>query len=140
MGNLIDVNQLAFLLGVTPRWIQRLVDEHGMPRSEHGMYDSIRCVQWYCGWLRSQAKGTVQDHKARKERAEADLKELDLARKRGEVAEVAKMQRHFVSLIRASQTRLLPLATRLAPQFARETSAARIKKSSKTSSMAHSRN
>lgn len=134
---MIDVHQLAFLFGIGERWVQRLADEHGMPREEHGLYDPIRCTQWYTAFLRAQMKSANFDQKARLTRANADLRELELARRRGELVEARKVSRLVADFVLASKARLLGLPDKLAARLAAEKRPAGIKKNCRRSCSPH---
>jgi phage terminase Nu1 subunit (DNA packaging protein) len=54
---------------------------------------------------------------ARKTRAEADLKELQLARERGEVAAIADVERVLAGANKSIQTLILALPSSLTPQL-----------------------
>src|SRR2546429_660544 len=94
--SMVNVERVADALNVTPQRVQQLVKE-GMPREKRGEYDPIKCMLWYIRYLQAQisrlspnvdlAGGEADDE--RKERlrllrADADLREIELARERGE--------------------------------------------------------
>ncbi len=137
MSKLIDVHQLAFLFGITDRWVQRMADEHGMPREEHGMYDPIRCTQWYTNFLRAQMKSANFDQKARLTKATADMRELELARRRGELVEARVVERVVADFVLASKARLLGLPDKLAARLAAEKRPAGVKKSCRRNCSPH---
>lgn len=134
MSQLIDVNQLAYLFGISSRWVQRLAEEHGMPREDRGLYDPIRCTQWYTAWLRQRAKTAADSQKDRLTKANADLRELELARASGRLAEVDKIGRGVADLVHAAKARLRAIPTKAAAVLAREKSPARVKKNWRTKS------
>jgi phage terminase Nu1 subunit (DNA packaging protein) len=59
-------HRLAAFFGVTPRWISRLTNEHGMPQLERGRYDLLAASKFYLKYLarviaaRDGGDGTVQ--------------------------------------------------------------------------------
>jgi phage terminase Nu1 subunit (DNA packaging protein) len=137
--NLIGLDQLAYLLNLTPRWINRLVKEQGMPRVAPGHYDLVECVQWYIEFIRRQSKGSDQPESFNQERAALTranrrLRELDLAKKRGELLEVSLVRQAVGDLVHAAKAHLLGLPSSLADILAREKSPAKVKKNSKTRS------
>jgi len=79
---LITLNQIADLLLVEPRWINRLVKERGFPKEGHGQYDLKECVNWYVRFLKEENKNKnntegYSEAKARKEIALANKQELE---------------------------------------------------------------
>lgn len=87
MAKYASLDQIATLLNVTPRWINRLSKESGFPKEGRGQYDVVKCVHWYIDFLHGEidkAKaggGKMIDFTTRKERAIAEMKELELAEK-----------------------------------------------------------
>ena len=88
------VGVIAYCLDLTPRRVQQLADEGHFPRAGRGAYPLAEVVRAYVGLLRSEidrAPSTPDEKeaKARKTTAEAGLAEIELAKARGEVAEIA---------------------------------------------------
>lgn len=88
----VDVGTLAALLDLTDRRIHQLVREGVLPKAGRGKYPVADCVQAYVGYWQRQAEEraaqVVIDYKAvraRKVQAEAELKELELGLRRGEL-------------------------------------------------------
>jgi hypothetical protein len=79
--------QVANVLNITPRWLNRLVKEYGMPRIAHGEYDLVKCVHWYIDYLKKQIEEaraggeSLTDAKLRLTRKNADLREIELQEK-----------------------------------------------------------
>jgi phage terminase Nu1 subunit (DNA packaging protein) len=128
MSNLLDVKQVAALFDVSTRWVQRLVDEHDMPRAERGQYDAVTVVRWYIRFLKKEATESDTHQRTRLQRANADLRELDLAKRRGELVEVETIKNAVTDLILASKARLLSIPTKMAASLARTSKPANIKK------------
>jgi hypothetical protein len=68
------------------------------------------------------------DAQARKERALADLREIEAARARREYVNLSEVKRGLIGLIIASKTRLLAMGAKLAPELAVETEAGKCQK------------
>lgn len=80
---------------LTPMRITQLVKE-GMPKSDRGEYDPVRCMFWYIGKLRGHVEhkegedGTsTQGERKRLIKAQADREELELAKARSEIISIA---------------------------------------------------
>jgi len=86
------LEQIAMLLKVTPRWINRLVREQGFPRESHGKYDIIKCVHWRIDDLEKRIQelqgGTLRSSKERKELALAQKAEYQLGLLKKELMKV----------------------------------------------------
>lgn len=71
-------------------------------------------------------RDTYFAHKARRELVEAQLAELELAEKRGELVRRADVERETFSMMRALRDRMLGVADRIAAQVAAEGDAAKV--------------
>jgi phage terminase Nu1 subunit (DNA packaging protein) len=113
-------------------YIHRLVKE-GMPQQARGKYDLGKCMLWYIRYLQAQlsrlspnvdmAGGEVDNE--RKERirllrADAELRELELARERGEFMALTDVGKIVTDLIVMTKARILAVASRVAPQLVGE--------------------
>lgn len=126
---------VAQALNITQRRVEQLAKE-GMPRSGRGRYDLGACLLWYVRYLqkaleaRSPRTNTganggdaeFGDAKLRIASADAQLKELELARQRAEVVDVetaarlwddsvTKMRARMVASINATAVRCVGLKT-----------------------------
>ncbi|WP_299077873.1 hypothetical protein [uncultured Paraglaciecola sp.] len=82
-----SVDIVSDYLGITPRRIQQLENSRGNLRLERGLYDLKGVVRAYCdqlGLMLSTSGGTKKD-RDRIERAKAEMAELDLAERVGEL-------------------------------------------------------
>ncbi|RYH04119.1 terminase small subunit, Nu1 [Salipiger sp. IMCC34102] len=85
------VATIAKLLRLTERRVQQLSKEGVIPKAERGRYDLVTAVQGYIGYLQERAAGAGDGdnainyaaEKARRMRAEADLKEMAVLQLRG---------------------------------------------------------
>ncbi len=79
------VKTIANLLMLTPRRVQYLVQEGVIPKPSRGEYPLVGSIQGYIHYLQSQlAKGAKKlDEDARLKTAQANLRELELEKARG---------------------------------------------------------
>ena len=115
------LEQIAHLLNLSERMVNLHVKQHGMPRIDRGQYDIVACVHWYIEYLQKLIKDarrgdeTEQQARARLTRATADLRELELAKAKGELIEVDQAKSLWERLIVSFKTRMLGIPTK-APQ------------------------
>jgi phage terminase Nu1 subunit (DNA packaging protein) len=132
----LTVVDVAELLGVTDRGVRKWIKEKGLPAKSDPrgfILDWPGVLQWYVEYRMAENPGTggtrrpetdpdapletFDEAMARKTRAEADLKELQLARERGEVAAIADVERVLASANKSIQTLILALPASLTPQL-----------------------
>lgn len=129
---LIKVDAVARFLGLDQRRIQQLVNE-GMPRAKRGRYDLSRCAHWYIRYLQNAVEkravsgtdGEVVTERAQRLRllkADADMKEIQLARERGQLVAIMDVEREMSNLVLSTKARVLAVAPRVAPELVGETS------------------
>jgi phage terminase Nu1 subunit (DNA packaging protein) len=91
----VEVQQLTRFLNLSERRICQLVKE-GMPKEARGQYDPIKCAARYIRYLQNalekKAVPTLdggfageREERVRLIRADADLKEIELAKERGQL-------------------------------------------------------
>jgi phage terminase Nu1 subunit (DNA packaging protein) len=144
---LVDVKHVAKALNLTPRRVQQLVPE-GLPKELRGKYDLGKCMLWYIRYLQAalekksspMASGEyagLKDERIRGLRADAELKEIQLAEKRGTLVSLADARIAIADMVHMTKARMLSIAPRLAPDVMGETSRvmvqAKIEKSIKES-------
>lgn len=131
-GRTID---LANLFGISERRIQQLVKE-GLPRDGRGKFDFVKSVKWYTRYLRAalerkavptgsgDSKVYVGEREARIREitATADLKELELAEKRGELVAIHDVEHVLADLVLTTKGQIMAIPPRLAPDLVGETS------------------
>jgi phage terminase Nu1 subunit (DNA packaging protein) len=127
---LVSVEQLAGEFQRTPRYVQQLA-KAGMPKAAHGQYDLELCKSWYIGFLQrkiSQREGDVDDNgderegtynvdreQARLTRAKADIAEIELTERRGEVIPIKVFEDTLGRMVTQARQQLLQLPGRAAP-------------------------
>jgi hypothetical protein len=132
---IVDVERVANALNLTRQRVAQLVKE-GLPREKRGEYDPVKCMLWYIRYLQAQvsrlspnvaSQGGELDSE-RKERigllrAERELKELELARERGEYMALDDVEKTMTDLVVVTRARILTVANRVAPQLVGESQA-----------------
>jgi phage terminase Nu1 subunit (DNA packaging protein) len=124
MATLVNVEKLAKAFNRDTRRIQQLVKE-GMPRQARGQYDLGACMLWYIRYLQDLVEKKsanvgggeflgLNDQRVRGLRADAELKEMELALKRGQTAKLADVRAALSDLVLMTKARLLAVPPRLA--------------------------
>jgi excisionase family DNA binding protein len=135
----LTVAEVAELLGVTDRWVRNWIKDKGLPvKGPAGSrtLDWPVTLKWYVAYQVEQNGGSggtrkpgtdpngpevpLEDYEqalARKTRAEADLKELQLARERGEAASIADVEKALTSANAATKKLIQALPSVLSTQL-----------------------
>lgn len=132
----MSVVDVAELLGVTDRGVRKWIKEEGLPAisDPRGFtLDWPSVLRWYVEYKISKRAGTggtnapgspgtppaetTEQALCRRTIAEADLKELQLARESGQVASIADVARILAGANKSIQTLLLSLPTALTPRL-----------------------
>lgn len=132
----LSVSDVAELLSLTPRQVRNLIQDKGLPAKSDPRgftLDWPTALEWYVGYRSAQKGGnggnlrpgsapeepeeTYEEALARKTRAKADLKELQLAHERGEVAAIADVERVLTGANKSIQTRILAIPASLATRL-----------------------
>jgi phage terminase Nu1 subunit (DNA packaging protein) len=122
----VDVGKVARALNLTPQRVQQLVKE-GLPRETRGRYDPIKCMMFYVRYLQRvlEKKSTPtldgsfvgeRVERIRLLRAQADLREMELARERSLVIPVEDYERTLANFILVTTARVMAIAPRIAPE------------------------
>ena len=123
----VDVGKVANVLNLTEQRVQQLVKD-GLPREARGRYDPEKCLRWYVRYLQAALKkksvptsegGYVgeREERIRLLRADADLREIELARERSQLVAIADVETAMTDLVITTRARLMALAPRLAPEL-----------------------
>jgi phage terminase Nu1 subunit (DNA packaging protein) len=129
---IVDVTKVASFLNLDERRIQQLVKE-GMPREARGQYDPIKCAYFYIRYLQEALErkavptldgGFVgeREERVRLLRAEADLKEIELAKERGQLVAIQDVEMAMTDLVLTTKARIMAIPPRLAPELGGEAS------------------
>jgi phage terminase Nu1 subunit (DNA packaging protein) len=128
----VDVAKVASALNLTEQRVQQLVKE-GLPRETRGQYDPVKCMLWYIRYLQNALEkkavptldgGFVgeREERVRLLRADADLKEMELAKERGLLVALPDIEKMITDLVLTTKARIMAIAPRLAPELVGETS------------------
>ena len=114
------VATIAKLLMISERRVQQLSQEGVIPKAERGRYELAPAVQGYIRFLQERSLRSdaqpIDYHaeKARLTRAQADTAEIELARARAEVVNVAQVERNLANLFAEVRTNLRNIPARVA--------------------------
>ena len=114
-----SVEKVAHELKLTTRRVRQLV-EIGMPRNARGKYDLYQCVKWYARHVQESMRRREFSRGKERERltkVKADLGELELAEKRGQLIPVSYYRELVTTLCTSIRQRFLILPSRIAPQL-----------------------
>jgi len=107
--------------------------KEGMPKEGRGQYDPVKCMLWYIRYLQNALQkksvptlegGFVgeREERVRLLRADADLREIELAKERGQLIALADVEKTMTDLVLTAKARIMAIAPRLAPELVGETS------------------
>lgn len=117
----VTAEQLGAILGVTARWVREQAEAGTFPRLARGRYALGRSIRTYVASLKARERPTeVTDDKARLEKGRADRMELMVAEKRGQLRDVATVERAVEEFIRTERANLLALPAQFADTTAAE--------------------
>lgn len=129
---LLNVKKIAQALNLTPQRVQQLTHE-GLPREKRGEYDGLKCMLWYIRYLQAalekksvpMSDGSYageREERIRLLRAEAELKEIELAKQRGQLVTIEDVEHEWTNLVLMTKARIMVVAPRLAPELVGENS------------------
>src|SRR5208283_251688 len=130
---IVRIKELAAILNLTPSRIHQLVQE-GLPKTRRAKYDRDECAGFYIRYLQAlvEKRANLEDggkifagereERLRLLRANADLREIELARERADLVAIDEVEREMADLIRTSKARVMSIAPRLASELLGETS------------------
>lgn len=120
-GQVVGLGEFAKLIGRTENYVREAIG-NGMPvvqRGDRGTSWQIEtgpAIWWMIQWAVLQANGAerlrVRDPKTRKEMAQAELAEMNVALRRGELAPVAVMRAGLEAAVARARARLLSIPTK----------------------------
>jgi phage terminase Nu1 subunit (DNA packaging protein) len=126
----VSREELAKIFRVTPRWINRLVTEHGMPQEAHGRFDLAGCLLWHMRYLQGivarrdggdddaarELRLELRRERVRRERALADAAEMDNGERRGNLLSLDLYKATLGNAFATVRARLLLVPQRVGPQ------------------------
>ncbi len=129
---IVDVTKVASALNLEARRVQQLV-KLGMPRKSRGRYDPVKCMLWYILYLQNALEkravptldaGFVgeREERIRLLRADADLREMQLAKERGMFIALRDIESTLADLVLMTKGQIMAIPPRLASELVGETS------------------
>jgi excisionase family DNA binding protein len=137
----LTVEETADLLNVTSKTVRNWINQRGLPAKQDGRGKTLdwqRTLEWYVQYRINgdgangndgnqvpptdtaefpQDQENLEQATTRKTIAEANLKELQLAEKRGQVVAVADVERNIAAVSKAIQQKILAIPSRLSPRL-----------------------
>lgn len=126
-GNIVGLGEFARIIGRTENYVRECITD-GMPVSTRGdrgtswQIETGPAIWWLMQREATRARGDDQkarhDPKVRREFAQAELAEMNVAVRRGELAPVALLRDALEAAAARVRARLLSMPTKLAPVVA----------------------
>jgi phage terminase Nu1 subunit (DNA packaging protein) len=131
-ARIVSAETLAVFLNLMKQRVHQLVAE-GLPRKLRGKYDLDECARFYIRYLQAAIEkkaipleagvmATEQQERVRSMRAIADLREIELAEKRGHLVAIDDVERELTELVATTKARIMSVPARLAGELLGETS------------------
>jgi phage terminase Nu1 subunit (DNA packaging protein) len=122
----VGPEKIAQALNLTKSRVHQLVHE-GLPKEGRGQFDPVKCMLWYIRYLQNALEkksvpalegGFVGERQERVRliRADADLREMELASQRSSVISVADYERTLAVVIETTRAQVMAIAPRAAPE------------------------
>lgn len=117
------IAEVAKHIGVTPKYVNDLINESVIEKRPRGQYDIDECRNAYIKRLRENAAGRAASgeldlvaERARLAKEQADAKEMDNAIGRGDLVYIEDVAKQFENMLTKVRTKLLALPTKIAPE------------------------
>jgi phage terminase Nu1 subunit (DNA packaging protein) len=127
MESIVSNKVLADLLGVSGRTVRDLADKGVLVKLAHGKYEVLPSIHAYIKYkinlaIESFSKGDIDyaEARRRKELAQAQLAELDLAEKEGELIQVSTVENEAFTAGKKVKDGLSNIPDRISPLLAAE--------------------
>jgi phage terminase Nu1 subunit (DNA packaging protein) len=128
----VTAEKVAQALNLTEQRVHQLVRE-GLPKEGRGQFDPVKCMLFYIRYLQKalerKAVPTLdgeylgeREERVRLLRADADLREMELASERGQLVAIQDVEKELTDLVITTKARVMAIAPRLAPELVGETS------------------
>jgi phage terminase Nu1 subunit (DNA packaging protein) len=128
----VNAEKVAQALNLTESRVHQLVKE-GLPKEARGQFDAVKCLLFYTRYLqRALEKKAVpildggfvgeREERVRLLRAEADLKEIELAKQRSQLIALDDVEQMLTDLVLTTKARIMAIPPRLSPELVGETS------------------
>jgi len=104
-----------------------------MPREARGQYDAVKCMLFYIRYLQAALErksvptadggyGGEREERVRLLRADADLREMELAKERGLHVAISDFDATLTELVLTTKAQIMTIPPRLAPELVGERS------------------
>jgi phage terminase Nu1 subunit (DNA packaging protein) len=121
---LTNAKMLGGVFELTESRIHQLV-KLGMPKQARSKFDLMQCIRWYIRYLQKKVEqkaidggdGNPQganDQRIRGMKADADLKEMDLALRKGQLVKIEDVRAVWAEITLMAKARILSVPPRLA--------------------------
>jgi phage terminase Nu1 subunit (DNA packaging protein) len=129
----VTAGKIAQALNLTERRVHQLAREAGLPKEGRGQFDPMKCMLFYIRYLQDAIEkktvptldgGFVGERKERMRllSADADLKEMELAKQRSQLVAVRDVEKAVADLAHTTTARVMAIPPRLASELVGETS------------------
>lgn len=119
MDMIVGTQQLADIIGKTPKWVNTLTRDGILVQVSRGKYELPENIQRYVEYVRGAGEDpegiNYNDEKAKHERAKRKLAELELAEKEGELIQVGEVEQLLSKMIGLFKSRCQTIPTKVAP-------------------------
>ena len=118
------VSTISKLFGISERRVQQLAQDGIIPKPEKNQYELVGSVRSYINYLQQRAFGKgvgTQDtfvERARLLKAQADMAEIELAERTGELVTVERVESDWLEMVTACRAKMLSIPTKTAYQIA----------------------
>jgi phage terminase Nu1 subunit (DNA packaging protein) len=128
----VDADKIASALNLTVQRVHQLV-KVGLPKEGRGQFDPVKCMLFYIRYLqRALEKKFVptldggylgeREERVRLLRADADLREIELAKERSQLVAIPDVEKMVTDLVLTTKARIMAIPPRLAPELVGKTS------------------
>ena len=111
----VSTKELSNALGLTDRRVQELESEGIIKKLERNKWDLTACIDDYISYKVKLATQSFElsEARAKKELADAELKELRLAKEKGEVIAIDRLEKDLSDIAAAVSNKLYSLPNKL---------------------------
>lgn len=128
----VNAEKIAQALNLTVQRVHQLVKE-GLPKGGRSQFDPVKCTLWYIRYLQAALKkkavptrdgGFVgeREERVRLLRANADLREIELAKERGQAVAIRDVEIAITDLVLTTKASIMSIPARLASELVGENS------------------
>jgi phage terminase Nu1 subunit (DNA packaging protein) len=120
MANMVKVQDVCHaFIPITPRRYRQLAEEGHVPKPEKGMVDLLPTLRDYIAYQHQRLQGSgslsLTDERTRLTKIQADRKEIELLKTKGELLPVRDTMAVWSAVIITMKTRLLGFPRKMAP-------------------------